>query len=80
MIRPHCAHLLRQGLPAPGYGTSGSKPLLFNSLTACASGTPLHVVAQRLGHRDPMVTATTYAHVTADQAENASVVFAKAIS
>ena len=31
------------------------------------------------GHRDAMVTATTYAHVTSDQAENASIVFAKAV-
>lgn len=52
----------------------------FHATQLLRAGTPLHVVAQRLGHRDPMVTATTYAHVTADQAENASVVFAKAIS
>jgi len=52
----------------------------FHATQLLRAGTPLHVVAQRLGHRDPMVTATTYAHVTADQAENVSVVFAKAIS
>lgn len=43
------------------------------------AGTPLHVVAQRLGHRDVMVTANTYAHVTPDQADNAARVFAKAV-
>jgi integrase len=43
------------------------------------AGTPLHVVAQRLGHRDVMVTANTYAHVTPDQAENAARVFARAV-
>lgn len=43
------------------------------------AGVNLHIVAQRLGHRDPMVTATTYAHVTADQATNAAEVFANAV-
>ena len=43
------------------------------------AATPLHVVAQRLGHRDAMITATTYAHVTNAQAENAALVFAKAV-
>jgi len=52
----------------------------FHATQLLRAGTPLHVVAQRLGHRDPMVTATTYAHVTADQAENASEIFARAIS
>lgn len=41
-------------------------------------GEPLHVVAQRLGHRDAMVTATIYAHVTNEQAETASERFANA--
>jgi len=40
------------------------------------SGLPLHVVAHRLGHRDAMVTATIYAHVDTEQAENASETFA----
>lgn len=39
-------------------------------------GEPLHVVSDRLGHRDPMVTATIYAHVTDEQAETASNTFA----
>ena len=30
----------------------------------------------RLGHRDPMVTATVYAHVSSEQAETASATFA----
>lgn len=41
-------------------------------------GEPLHVVANRLGHRDAMVTATIYAHVTSEQAETASTRFADA--
>jgi len=51
----------------------------FHATQLLKAGTPLHVVAHRLGHRDPMVTATTYAHITADQAVNVSVVFAKAV-
>lgn len=51
----------------------------FHATQLLRAGTPLHVVAQRLGHRDAMVTATTYAHVTSDQAENASIIFAKAV-
>ena len=41
-------------------------------------GEPLHVVADRLGHRDAMVTATIYAHVSNEQAETASTRFAVA--
>ncbi|CAN2202754.1 XerC Integrase [Candidatus Nanopelagicaceae bacterium] len=43
-------------------------------------GVPLHVVAHRLGHRDAMVTATIYAHVTDEQIETASETFAHAMS
>jgi len=39
-------------------------------------GEPLHVVSNRLGHRDPMVTATIYAHVSNEQNETASNTFA----
>lgn len=39
-------------------------------------GEPLHVVSKRLGHKDPMVTATIYAHVSDEQAETASSTFA----
>lgn len=41
-------------------------------------GEPLHVVSDRLGHKDPMVTATIYAHVTSEQGESASNTFANA--
>jgi len=41
-------------------------------------GEPLHVVAQRLGHRDAMVTATVYAHVYDEQAESAAASFSNA--
>ena len=41
-------------------------------------GEQLHVVAQRLGHRDAMVTATIYAHVSNEQDETASQNFANA--
>jgi len=40
-------------------------------------GEPLHVVSKRLGHADPMVTATIYAHVTDEQADTTSLTFAK---
>lgn len=42
-------------------------------------GVPLHVVAHRLGHRDAMVTATIYAHVSDEQIETASERFALAM-
>lgn len=37
------------------------------------AGVPLHVVAERLGHKDAMVTATIYAQVTGKQSRAASV-------
>jgi integrase len=43
-------------------------------------GEPLHVVANRLGHRDAMVTATIYAHLSDQQAETASSTFANAVN
>jgi integrase len=43
-------------------------------------GEPLHVVANRLGHRDAMVTATIYAHVSDQQAETASSTFANSVN
>jgi integrase len=42
-----------------------------------AAGEPLHVVADRLGHRDAMVTSTVYAHVLADQADRAADTFSR---
>lgn len=44
------------------------------------AGVPLHVVAERLGHRDAMVTATIYAQVTGKQSRGASDVFASIMS
>ncbi len=41
-------------------------------------GEPLHIVADRLGHKDPMVTATVYAHISSEQKETASLTFANA--
>ena len=43
-------------------------------------GEPLHVVAQRLGHRDPMVTATIYAHVTQGQSAGAAETYASRLA
>ena len=43
-------------------------------------GEQLHVVAERLGHRDAMTTATIYAHVSNEQAETASVTFVNAFN
>jgi len=42
-------------------------------------GEPLHVVAERLGPRDAMVTATIYAHVSSEP-ESVSNKFANAVS
>jgi integrase len=42
-----------------------------------AAGEPLHVVADRLGHKDAMVTSTVYAHVLAEQADQAADTFAR---
>lgn len=39
---------------------------------------PLHQVADRLGHRDAMVTATIYAHVSSEDADELALVFAEA--
>ena len=41
------------------------------------AGEGLHVVAQRLGHKDAMVTATIYAHVTPKQSRQASDTFTR---
>ena len=40
------------------------------------AGEPLHIVSNRLGHADPMVTATIYAHIDDEQANTASHTFA----
>ncbi len=43
------------------------------------TGVLLHVIANRLGHRDAMVTVTIYTHVRADQTESVAEIFAKAV-
>lgn len=43
-------------------------------------GVPLHVVSERLGHKDPMTTASIYAHVSNEQGETASLTFATGAS
>jgi len=50
-----------------------------HATTLLESGEPLHVVADRLGHRDASVTATIYAHVTVRQHAGAADVFAAAV-
>lgn len=48
-----------------GGGLSPSGPMYDEWKKTCAAaGVPLHVVAERLGHKDAMVTATIYAKVT----------------
>lgn len=39
------------------------------------SGVPLHVVASRLGHKDPIVTASIYVTVTPKQEDAAAGVY-----
>lgn len=51
----------------------------FHATELLRAGVPLHVVADRLGHRDAMVTATIYAHVRADQAQDVAELFALAV-
>ncbi|MDA2963270.1 MAG: tyrosine-type recombinase/integrase [Actinomycetota bacterium] len=64
---------------------AGLKPIRLHDLGPLRAvellrlGIPLHVVAHRLGHRDAMVTATIYAHVTDQQIETASETFALAM-
>jgi integrase len=43
------------------------------------AGVPVHVVAARLGHREPSITLRVYAHVLDDQATGAAEVFAQAM-
>jgi integrase len=65
---------------------AGLRPIRFHDLRHLHAtellrlGEPLHVVAQRLGHRDAKVTATIYAHVSDQQAETASSKFANAVN
>jgi integrase len=41
------------------------------------AGVPVHVVAARLGHADPAITLSVYAHVLRDQASEVADVFAR---
>jgi integrase len=43
------------------------------------AGVPVHVVAARLGHREPSITLRVYAHILDDQATGAAEVFAQAM-
>jgi integrase len=43
------------------------------------AGVSVHVVAARLGHREPSITLRVYAHVLDDQATGAAETFAKAM-
>ena len=43
------------------------------------AGEPLHVVADRLGHKDASVTSTVYAHVLRGQQDQAAARFAEAV-
>lgn len=44
------------------------------------AGMPLHAVAQRLGHKDAMVTATVYAQVTPKQSRQGAELFAERVA
>ena len=52
-----------------------SWPYIFNVLSLPSA---TFLLGQRLGHRDAMVTATIYAHVSLEQTETASSRFALA--
>jgi integrase len=43
------------------------------------SGTPVHIVAKRLGHKDPSVTLNVYADVIPDDDTSAVDIFRKAV-
>lgn len=51
----------------------------FHATELLTAGVPLHVVAERVGHKDAMVTATIYAHVRPAEAESVADIFAKAL-
>lgn len=66
-------HKVSRKLNLPPSNLHGLRHLHATALLR--DGEPLHVVAQRLGHRDAMVTATIYAHVYDEQAESAAATF-----
>lgn len=51
----------------------------LHATTLLLAGVPVHVVAARLGHRDPAITLRVYAHVLGEQAAGVADVFAAAL-
>jgi integrase len=51
-----------------------------HATTLLLAGTPVHVVAARLGHADPSITLRVYAHVISNQLSEAADIFARAIA
>jgi integrase len=51
----------------------------IHATTLLLAGTPVHVVANRLGHADPSVTLQVYAHVLREQTVGVADLFAKII-
>lgn len=68
-----------------GHPDNPLRPIRFHDLRhthatlLLRAGVPVHVVAARLGHREPSITLRVYAHVLDDQATGAAEVFAKAM-
>ena len=72
-----------------GHNTSQPKealrPIRFHDLRhthatlLLRAGVPVHVVAARLGHREPSITLRVYAHVLDDQATGAADAFVRAM-
>ncbi|MDP9398458.1 MAG: site-specific integrase [Actinomycetota bacterium] len=51
----------------------------LHATTLLLAGVPVHVVANRLGHRDPAITLRVYAHVLREQTTSVAEVFATAL-
>lgn len=52
----------------------------IHATTLLMTGTPVHVVAARLGHAAPAITLRVYAHVIHEQAATAADIFAQAVA
>lgn len=52
----------------------------MHATTLLLAGVPEHVVAARLGHADPAITLSVYAHVIREASTAVADVFAKAVS
>jgi integrase len=52
----------------------------IHATTLLLAGTPVHVVAGRLGHSDPAITLRVYSHIIGAAEASAAEVFARAIS